>query len=183
MPAKKAAKKVAKKASKKAAHHHTGHDLRRAYEHLGRIEVLDRALDLGPSRDIKSLAELAQQELAAGNGKSAADLLRAAEHLSFAGLAGKDSARISPDLKAAIAAEFSHLNDRAARHWSESTSRHAPVSALYPSLLKQAQAAFAAEQYRPALELARAAEALAHITRLGPARLPATGERAHRLAS
>jgi hypothetical protein len=178
-PAKKAAKKSAKKAAKKAAHHHPSHDLRRAYEHLGRIETLESA-----PNSVSTLAALAQQELASGHGKSSADLLRAAEHLSFAALApeGADT-RVSPDLKAAIAAEYDHLLRRAADHWSEPAPRHPAVASLYPATLKQAQTAFKSAAYRQALELARAAEALAHITRQGPAKLPAPQRATQRLAS
>jgi hypothetical protein len=183
-PAKKAAKKSAKKAAKKAAHHHPSHDLRRAYEHLGRIETLESALNPAAANSVSTLAALAQQELASGHGKSSADLLRAAEHLSFAALApeGADT-RVSPDLKAAIAAEYDHLLRRAADHWSEPAPRHPAVASLYPATLKQAQTAFKSAAYRQALELARAAEALAHITRQGPAKLPAPQRATQRLAS
>ena len=182
MPPRKAAKKAAKKTARHPAHPHSAHHIRRAYEHLGRIEVLEGALAGSSFRDVTALAALAQQQLLAGHAREAADLLRAAEHLSFAALAPHDIARaantrVSPDLKAAIAAEFEHLLDRARQHreeahWNpQNVPRNSPpnassltLSALYARILEQAQRAYAAAAYRPALELARAAEAICHVS-------------------
>ena len=78
-----------KKAAKKsAAHHHDKphqtNDLRRAYEHMGRLEVLRKSLEASTADAVGVLAKLAQNEIGAGHNKDAADLLRASEHLSFA---------------------------------------------------------------------------------------------------
>jgi hypothetical protein len=186
MPAKKAAKKAAKKSV-----HHPAHDLRRAYEHLGRVDILEGALAGSPFRDVSALAKLAQEELAASHFREAADLLRAAEHICFAPLAPEDhagtAAPVSSELKAAIAAELDHLTGRAEDNWSESESQdiapHATIAAVYTTTIEQARLAFTAGGYRPALELARAAEALAHIARRGSARLAADGDPRQRLAS
>jgi hypothetical protein len=182
MPSKKVAKKAARKAARKTAHSHPAHPLRRAYEHLGRIEILESALAGSPFREVTALATLAQQQLTAGHAREAAHLLRAAEHLTFAALAPHGPTRaadapISPDLKAAIAAEFEHLIKRARQcreeaHWNTSTARRnvppnassLTISALYARTLEHARSAYAADAYRPALELARAAEAISHIS-------------------
>src|SRR5258708_16482578 len=80
MPPKKAAKKSAKHHDHK---HDSAKDLRRAYEHLGRLEILQRTLQPTQAGDVKSLITLAKQELENGHRKDAADLLRPAEHFSF----------------------------------------------------------------------------------------------------
>ena len=78
-PPKKAAKKVAKKAAKHAdPKHHEARDLRRAYEHLGRIESLQRAVTSGLQEGVATLVALAQQQLKGGNARNSAELLRAA---------------------------------------------------------------------------------------------------------
>jgi hypothetical protein len=166
--AKKSAKKAAKKAAKKTAHHHASRDLRRAYEHLGRIEILERGLARPASREIAAIGALARQRLATGENSDAAELLRAAEHFSFAALgvrtagSADGTGRVSAELKAAIAGEFEHLTTRAAERWAGEHTRHDAVAAC-ASALEQARNAFGSGAYRAALELARAAEALAHI--------------------
>lgn len=194
MPAKKAAKaakKVAKKAAKKAAKHTPARDLRRAYEHLGRIEVLDLLAE-DKLDDISTTVGAAQAELAAGNAGNGAELLRAAEHLAFASLALRDSpARLSPELERAVTEEFEHLLRRAEANGpgkrriernSKATGRD-PLMRLVPATIAQARAAFKERAFRRALELARAAEALTHVEPT-PARLPGgQGRTADRLAS
>ena len=65
-------------------------DVLRAYEQLGRIDILEGDL-AGPSFvDVSVLANLAQQQLDSGHAGNAAILLRAAEHLSFAALGAKE---------------------------------------------------------------------------------------------
>ncbi len=76
MALKKVAKKAAKKAAKKSAKHHAGHDLRRVYEHLGRLEVLQGGLPGTVVANINALTQMARTSLQAGDTKSAADLLR-----------------------------------------------------------------------------------------------------------
>ena len=84
MPPKKAAKKSAKHHDPK---HDSAKDLRRAYEHLGRVDILQRVLQPKHAHDVKSLVTLAERELENGHRKDGANLLRAAEHFSFAALA------------------------------------------------------------------------------------------------
>ena len=172
------AKKAAKKAAKKHAHHRPAHDLRRAYEHLGRIDVLEGALAGSPFSDVTMLVNSAQQQLAAGHHKDAADLLRAAEHISFAALAPKDGGdfgRVPPDLKTAIADELNHLSRRAEELWDNvETPRRGTLATLYARTLEQAHRAFVRGAYQPALELARAAEAIAHVEHWDFTTLPAS---------
>ena len=68
MPANRAANKIAGKTAKKLVHHPVN-DLRRAYEHLGRIEILEGALAGSPFVDVAALAGLAQQQLEAAEDK------------------------------------------------------------------------------------------------------------------
>ena len=155
-----------RKAAKKPLKARPEHDLRRAYEHLGRIDILEGALAGSPFRDVSTLAALAEQSLSEDRARDAADLLLAAEHISFAALAPHqtaDTARLAPDLKAAIVAEFHGLLQRAEDHWPEDDSAQPAIAALYASLRDQARSAFTDGSYRPALELARAAETLAQI--------------------
>jgi len=58
--AKKSAKKAAKKAAKKSAKHHGGSELRRAYEHLGRLEVLQGGLPGPVITEINALTAMAR---------------------------------------------------------------------------------------------------------------------------
>jgi hypothetical protein len=169
--AKKAAKKVAKKAAKKSAHHHESRDVRRAYEHLGRVEILQRAFDESDA-DISMLVSLAQSEVKAGQSRNAADLLRGAEHLSFAGLAkGRGGSRVSEELEREILAEVDHMTRKAADHAEEEGERYEQVATLSRVMLNRAHNLIAKGAYRPALELARGAEALAHVMKLGTGRL------------
>jgi hypothetical protein len=177
--AKKAAKKVAKKAAKHAdPKHRESKDLRRAYEHLGRIESLQRMLPETEMADAGALVALAQRQLNEGEAANAADLLRAAEHLSFAALAAGNAnqAEVSNGVQQAIAEEFDHLAGKAEEHWSGAASRHAEVASLYKRSLKAAKAAFDRAAYRQALEGMRAAEALSHVEKRGPQRLSAGRE-------
>jgi hypothetical protein len=181
MPAKKAAKKSAKKVAKKAPHRHSHHDLRRAYEHLGRIEILEAAL-AGPSfRDVTTLTAMAQQKLAAAESRDSADLLRAAEHLAFAALAPRPAQPISlsKDLRAAITADFEDLMHGAQDRRRTAQAIRSVLGTLYSRIISEAHSAFAAAAYRPALELARAAEAIARVN--GVAGLPSGAPQSRRL--
>jgi hypothetical protein len=185
MPAKKAAKKSAQK---NLVHHDAAQELRRAYEYLGRIEILEGALAGSPFVDVTALANLAQQQLASGHTGNAADLLRAAEHISFAALAPREadaSFSVSAELNVAITAELEQLSRRAEDHWSQTrdTSDRQVIADLYARTLDYSRLAFTRGAYRPALELARAAEALAHITEGLPATLPGDRELSRRMAS
>ena len=169
MPAKKAA------AKHDGPKHHEQKDLRRAYEHLGRVEILERSISTALSQDIRTLVALAESELGIGHRKDAADLLRAAEHFSFAALASPDgkSGKVSPELTDVVMGEVEHLTRKANEHWEDGdgSEHHAPVSILFQSSLEAAQKALHAGAYRRALELSRGAEALAHVRKHGPEEL------------
>ena len=188
MPKEKAADKSSK-SRKDLAEVPASGDILRAYEHLGRIDVLEGGLAGSPFVDVNVLANLAQQQLDSGHAKNAAILLRAAEHISFAALAPSKSAEltshISGELKSAVAAELDRLLRSAEELWSESEdlSNHAVIATIFAGALEQARNAFACGAYRPALQLARAAEALAQVTEGLPATLPGDRELTRRLAS
>ncbi|WP_114210791.1 hypothetical protein [Acidisarcina polymorpha] len=174
-PPKKAA---AKKAGKKTpGHHHEKHgpasDLRRAYEHMGRIAVLRQSLKSSVTDAVVELTTLAQRSIKDGHSKDAADLLRALEHLSFAVLAGgvSGAVRVSAELKASITEQFDELTRRADEHWKEEEEHSNPLTAIYESSRNSAASAFKARVYHQALEFARAAEALAHVKQRGALKL------------
>jgi len=170
VPAKKhtPAKKHAKHPEREA-----GKDVRRAYEHLGRVEGLAQLSGKLLTEALPTLVSLARKNLEAGNGKQAADALRAAEHLSFANLAANSDsdAKIEKRLLAEIAKEFDKLTERAHEHWDGPDEREPAVALLFASSLEGARAAFDQHKYRQALELARAAEALAHVDTVVDTRL------------
>ena len=167
-PPKKAAKKAAKKT---AGHHHDKHheanDLRRAYEHMGRIAVLRQ--NSKSSGAVAELTTFAQQAIKGGHSKDAANLLRASEHLSFAVLAGEVSGivRVSADLKESITGQFDELTRRADEHWQKEEDHSNTLTEIYESSRMSAIKAFKARAYHQALEFARAAEALAHVKQHG----------------
>jgi hypothetical protein len=166
MPPKKAAKKVGKKAAKESVKkHHEGKDLRRAYEHLGRLGGLEKLVAAEVRTQIAVLTEAAQRSLSQGEQKTAADLLRAGEHLGFGSLASQAKAgSLSDDLASAIDAEYEHLVDKAEEHWAKHDgNRPVGIEKVYESMLDAANAAFGKGAYRRALEFARGAEALAHV--------------------
>ncbi len=169
MPAKKAAKKSAKKAAKKSpghhGKHHEGKDIRKAYEHLGRLSALEPSLPAAVVAQLKRLTELAQVTLHAGEQKSAADLLRAGEHLAFGTLASTArGSGLGEELEAAIHAEYEHLVDKADEHWTQhEQERPAGIEEMYESMAIAGQAAYHKGAYRRALEFVRGAEALAHV--------------------
>jgi pterin-4a-carbinolamine dehydratase len=183
-PPKKAAKKTAKRAAKKTAgHHHDKHhqanDLRRAYEHMGRVAVLRQTQELSATDAVAELTALAQRAIKDGHSKDAADLLRASEHLSFAVLAGEVSGivRVSAELKESITEQLDELTRRADEHWEEEEEEHSSIlTGIYQSSRNSAIKAFKARTYHQALEFARAAEALAHVKQHGPLKL----ERGHK---
>lgn len=174
MPANKAAKKAAAKHADPK--HHEAKDLRRAYEHLGRVEILQHSLGATSAKEIHTLVTLAEKELGKGHRKDAADLLRAAEHFSFAALAAEaTSGNVSDELKGIVAEEVDHLTERANEHWGESDreEHHASIAPLFHTSLEAAEKALEVGSYRQALELARGSEALAHVKKHGPEQLGA----------
>ena len=169
-PAKKAAKKAAKKV---ASHHHDKHhqakDLRRAYEHMGRVAVLRQSSKSSATDAVAELTALAQGAIKDGHTKDAADLLRASEHLSFAVLAEEVSGivRVSAELKESITEQFDELTRRADEHWGEEEEHSSILTGIYQSARNSATKTFKARAYHQALEFARAAEALAHVKQHG----------------
>ena len=152
-------------------------DLRRAYEHLGRAEALLSLLPPAVKTDVTTLIKLGQACLNDGHVKDTAHLLRASEHLAFASAvkAANRKNSVAAAVKHALEDEFAHLARKAAEHWDGGDERHQEVTDLYERTLQAAKLAFAKETYRPAMELIRAAEALAHVEKHGPDKL-APGE-------
>ena len=159
--ARKSAKKVAKKAAKKAPGQKLGQEMRRCYEHFGRVSTLLRQV---PEREtITRLVALSQELLRLGSAKEAADALRAAEHLSFGSLAMQGrTEQVSDLLQEALVSEYRDLLERA-KYRAEEQPLNGPVTRLFSTMRKMAIQAFKAERYRAASELARGAEALTHI--------------------
>jgi hypothetical protein len=179
--AKKATKKAAKKAAKKHAPHHEDHherkDLLRSFEHMGRIDILDRFADRikapGSNSVTHALANLAQSELHSGRRKQAADLLRGAEHWTFATLAAEcsETTQVGAELNSAITEQFEDLLSRATDHWEDGLEPSAMLAAIYDSARKAAVKAFHNAHYFQALEFSRAAEAISHGKSHGPLKL------------
>lgn len=162
--AKKAPKKAAKKAPKHDKKHHEGKDVRRAYEHMGRLEALQSGLSSPVVAQIHTLSEMARRSLQKGDSKSSADLLRAGEHLAFASLSASTKESVSDELRSALTAQYEHLLEKAAEHWDEHEEEPAAaITTLYEKSLADAESAFGKGAYRKALELVRAAEALSHV--------------------
>jgi hypothetical protein len=173
MPAKKAVHKTANEAAKTLVH--PANESRRAYEYLGRIEILEGALAGSPFVDVTALANLAQQQLGAGFSRNAAHLLRCAEHLCFAALAPAHvtDSLVNADLKQAITVEFESMMRRAEEQWQEEENLNRQViEDLFTRALDQARRAFTRGAFRPALEFARAAEDLSCVCEGLPATLP-----------
>ena len=184
--AKKAAKKVEKaekKAAKKAAKT-PGHDLRRAYEHLHRLHVLAHSLSGEELSQVQTLSRFAGVAVLAEKPKTAADLLRAAEHFAFASLLGEaDSAAPSAALVQTLQEEYEHLRGRAASDWEAQDPPPArAIRALYRDARSGAKAALKTGDFHRAMELVRAADALAHAAP-GSLRVPAKEGKGSKLLS
>ena len=136
-----------------------GKHLRRAFEHLGRVEALQT---LTQSDSISTLVRLAQASIDHDVARPAADLLRAAEHLSFAAVAAqsKSSSSLSADLEEAVRREFRKLLEHAEDH---ELAIGTTLDRLLRQSVEDARKAFEDGNFRQALELARAAESLASI--------------------
>lgn len=156
-----APKKAAKKTPAKKAQHSPSHDARRAFEHMGRVQAI-APLTEAEGKAITQLVSAADAAFQAREYKAAADLLRAAEHVSFATLQKNASETIAPDLVSAVSGEAEALLKRSAEHGSKGTQDKA-IAALGKRLQRDAQAALRKGCYRAAIEFARAAEALAHM--------------------
>lgn len=149
-----------KKAPAKAApKHDDGKDLRRAHEHQSRVEALRSAVGKHTT-DIDTLTKLGEQELSDSHYKDAADLFRAAEHLSFGFLvSSKPAAHPDEKLAKSSQAEFESKLDKADEHWEDNEA----LAGIYKKVLADAKQAFEEGAHFKALELVRAAEALAHV--------------------
>ena len=94
--------------------------------------------------------------------KQSADLLRTAEHLSFASLHMAAKEAVVAELKQVIQEEFDQLIERSGKR----PSRHEipqVLVALLNRMKSDGESAMRRGSYRCALELARGAEALAHV--------------------
>ena len=167
MAPKKAAKKVAKKAAKRAPGKHDlnkrSQDLRRCYEHFGRVTAL---LPLCEDRSdlLIKMVILGKRVLQSGSPKEAADVFRASEHLAFGTLAARapEDTSLSSSLIGILEEEYRHLLDRADEH-AASGELSQPVVTLFRTLRADAARAYRSRKYRAASEFARGAEALAHV--------------------
>jgi hypothetical protein len=170
--------------SKSVVLHGKSEDLRRAYELLGRIDILESSLSGASFCDVSTLVALALNELAAGRDREACDLLRSAEHIGFAaqvpGGYASSAMRMFDELRQAIDAEFSGLIRRAELLREERSSpRHGQLPELCARTLKEAREAYAEQAYGRALELARAAALLANLA----AQISDHNSLEHRIAS
>jgi hypothetical protein len=162
--AKKAAKKVAKKAAKKSAKG-AADGARRAYEHLHRLQILHKQLSSETRAQLDVLSGLAQTAFVQEQPKSAADLLRAGEHLAFGSLARSAEDRdVSEALQQQMQDEYDHLVARANEHWEEQQpSAGRELKAIYKFMLAEAKTAWKARAYHRSLEFARGSAALAQV--------------------
>ena len=156
-----ASKKAAKKGHKHD--HDADKDLRRAYEHLGRLNALEGNLPKAVTAQIHILTEMARMTLLTGDTKSSAELLRAGEHLAFGALASSEQDRVGEALQGGIDTQYERLLEKAAERWDEHNEQPGKeIADVYEKTLAAAESAYRRSAYRKALELARAAEALTH---------------------
>lgn len=175
MAPKKAAKKVAKKAAKKAPSKHASNkrsqDLRRSYEHFGRVADLLPLIE-DHSDSLIKMVTLGKGLLQAGSPKEAADVFRASEHFAFGTLAARapEDTSLSSSLTEGLQDEYAQLLERADEHAGVGELSK-PVTTLFRLLRGEAVRAYRSKKYRAASELARGAEALAHVKSDIPGRL------------
>lgn len=155
-----------KKALKKAARKHAPppeRDLRRGYEHLGRIQKILALVPEESRSQLVAMVQLARDLIRNKEALTAADLLRAAEHVAFASMdSGPDEPSLSRALAAHIKEELQHLQARAEEHWKEAPQEGVLLRA-YENLRKLAAVSAKAKKFREALEAARGAEALTNV--------------------
>jgi hypothetical protein len=141
-----------------------GKDLRRAYEHLGRVETLRLVGGSSAGHQfVNDLVQYAERALRDGvPSKDAAEALRAAEHASFAVLMeqGERQTHVAdPRLAEAIQSELRKLKEKI----DERREEEKPLHHLQQAFLDAAEQAYRLQHYRQALEWARGAEALSHV--------------------
>ena len=161
-------------------------DSLRTYEQFGRLAILEGGLAGSSFVDVNVLANLAQHQLDSDYAENAANLLLAAEHLSFAALAPTHfTPRIPAELKAAVADELDRLTALALQRWSESAdaANRKIIESIFESAILEARVAFDRSAYRRSLQMARAAEALAHVTAGLPTTFPSERALIRSLAS
>jgi hypothetical protein len=164
MAPKKAAKKAAKKTAGIQPAHKAANDARRTFEHLGRVQVLSRVAH-EEQEDLKMLTATALSTFRGQQYKESADLLRAAEHLSFAKLHVGSVDPVAADLQQVIHEELHHLLARAQEH-AGTDELPGEIQQIYLRSLSAAQSSLESGSLRAALEFARGAEALAHVHHL-----------------
>ena len=177
MPPKKAAKKVAKKAPGQHDPHKAAKDARRTFEHLGRVQALS-SLTSSESESLSLLMKTADGAYQTQQYKESADILRAAEHLSFAALHVEATETVAAELKKVIQEETEHLIERSVEHSSHHDIPETLLT-LLARMTKDAKAAMRRGSYRSALEFARGAEALSHVHHLDLNMLPAPAAQKH----
>lgn len=153
-----------------------GKELRRAFEHLGRVRAIsghagqahavaaNTHFELAFHRGQRALEMAVKEGATPRQKRAAADLLRSAEHLAFAELEGgakSDRKLLTGFLKKAIQKEFKKLDEKAADKEKQSPDEW--IRKLQEQVRKEARKALDGEHYRRALELIRGAEALAHV--------------------
>jgi hypothetical protein len=84
---------------------------------------------------------------------------------------------VAPDLKGAITTEFETLMRSAEEHWEDEDHpvNRGVILDFFTRALEQARRAFTRGAFRPALEFARAAEALSRVGEGLPATIPERG--------
>lgn len=157
-------KKHEKEGKKHGPEGKDGKDLRRAYEHLGRVETLRLVGGASAGHQfVNDLVLFAEHALRDGVAcKDAAEALRAAEHASFAVLMEKGERQVhvaDPRLATAIQSELEKLKEKI----DEGRQVEKPLHHLQQAFLDAAEQAYRLQHYRQALEWTRGAAALSHV--------------------
>jgi hypothetical protein len=162
-----------KKPKKRVGPPHDPHkhakDVRRTFEHLGRVQAI-ASLASAERDTVALLTSLADDAFKAQSYKNSADLLRAAEHVSFAAMHTNAKETVGEYLEEAIKDESDHLLERAEDHQAEHPIPK-QLRELQARLSRDGKAALRRGEYRAALELARGAETLSHVHELATPRL------------
>ena len=182
MAVKKAAKKALKKAAKKSFgkhhKHEDGKDLRRAYEHLGRLESLESVFPKNVPEQIAALTDLSRRTLQEGDARSSAELFRACEHIAFGVLSPDSKDSVNGALRDAIGKQYDKLHEEALEEWENRGDRSAvTISRVFRWALSMAESAYANESFRRSLEMIRAAAVLARVDYEGLPKLSPNGKK------
>ena len=166
-----APKKATKRDVGKRGPHRQANDAMRTFEHLGRVQALHGLIN-SESEALSLLMNLADDAFRATQYKESADLLRAAEHLSFATLHAGFTEVATPGLRDTIAEEVERLVEQATEHGPKHSPE--PLQRLHARFRRDAEAALRRGSYRAALEFGRGADALSHVDRLETQFLPSS---------